>query len=238
MLPESSGIVGRARAFSTSKVRSPFMKHNDISAYHDSVSPMLAQNDSGEIPSTSRCAAENQRLFSPSHSRDTLCKLNGLDTGCSSSSSNCTKKISGRGKSNNFCAKSNNNRSSDTKSLSSAATGNNNNNNLPSFNGFSTDGSLSGSSHNNQHMHQDSSCHSTNPATLSSASTTGINASQGPFSLFGLNPNLGSSRPLGHCTLPHRSSCSRQVEGEQQPPPAPPNTSHAVDCGNGHFFCW
>jgi hypothetical protein len=21
-------------------------------------------------------------------------------------------------------------------------------------------------------------------------------------------------------------------------PKAPPRTSHAVDCGNGHFFCW
>jgi hypothetical protein len=50
-----------------------------------------------------------------------------------------------------------------------------------------------------------------------------------------------TNRSIKWCPLP---GCGRAVRlppdqmESSQPSLGPANTSHAVDCGNGHFFCW
>lgn len=49
-----------------------------------------------------------------------------------------------------------------------------------------------------------------------------------------------SNRCIKWCPMPGCGRAVRLPETEQLPPrkASPPPTSHAVDCGNGHFFCW
>lgn len=49
-----------------------------------------------------------------------------------------------------------------------------------------------------------------------------------------------SSRSIKWCPRPGCGQAVRLPENEQVPPPnqTAAATSHAVDCGNGHFFCW
>lgn len=55
---------------------------------------------------------------------------------------------------------------------------------------------------------------------------------------FSMKAFVESSRCIKWCPRPGCGQAVRLPETEQTPPPSAAPTSHAVDCGNGHFFCW
>lgn len=55
---------------------------------------------------------------------------------------------------------------------------------------------------------------------------------------FDIKAFVESSRCIKWCPRPGCGQAVRLPETEQTPPPSAAPTSHAVDCGNGHFFCW
>lgn len=57
---------------------------------------------------------------------------------------------------------------------------------------------------------------------------------------FDIKAFVESSRSIKWCPRPGCGQAVRLPETEQLPPPSQTAaaTSHAVDCGNGHFFCW